>query len=721
MNHNQDLSPREQRADYYKKLTLRNTLINIILFISPFLLLFFIINLQMSNLLKTQIYNHLSETVDANTKTISIFLEDREMELKSLSHLDIEGLEEASKFIPVFNAFIEENRWYDFILIADLEGNIQFSVHYDIQGSIADREYFRVSKSGRFFSTGIFYSDLLDKPIMVLSQPLLDKRGAISGILAAALDLENFYNLLFDLRKAETSELFLIDAEGILLSPTKLGGRPLEDIAFSEGIINPHTGEEGVKTHFDYRGEKVLCSYKKLPGAPFYLVSEMYLEEALLPVKKVNRFIFFVFMPFFILLIIMSNYHSRRVTALLQKLTRDLESALGEARHKKEEADTYNLELNEKIKESAKLTADLRASEEYIRNLMDSISLGVLGLDCDGRISHVNKKFQDMFDKDDLKIGEDIFTALPILAEDPIQNAFEQAVLTQKPQRLEHSEIDRGKGKEYFNLSFFPIQIGDGPVTGFTLLIDNITGKKKLREQLAEYEKLSALSQLAMGAAHEINNPLLGISSFLELLRDETEVQKEKDELEFVLENVYRISETIRGLLNFARPTPPQFTKTNINNLIEETLSFLSHQPIFRKITMTKRLLPSLSHITADLNQIRQVLINMFINAAQSMPDGGTLTVDTQKVKFKDFILINITDTGIGIPKENLSQLFTPFFTTKRQKGTGLGLSISLSYIKNHNGSISVQSEEGSGTIFSITLPLRQRGRKDTSDEETIT
>lgn len=721
MNHHQVPWPRDHREAYYKKLTLRNTLINIILFVSPFLLLFFIINLQMSNLLKNQIYNHLSETVEANAKTIDIFLDDRETELKSLSHLDIENLEQASNFIPVFNALIEENRWYDFILIADLEGNIQFSIHYDVQGSIADREYFRISKSGRFFNTGIFFSDLLAKPVMVLSMPLLDRGGTIIGIMAAALDLDNFYDLLFDLRKAETSELFLVDGEGVLLSPTRLGGRPLEGKAYSEVNLNPHTGEEGVKTHYDYRGEKVLCAYKKLPETPFYLVSEMDLEEALLPVRKVNRFVLFVFIPFFLLLIIMSNYHSRRVTNLLQKLTRDLESALTDARRKREEADTLNLELHAKIKESVKLTADLRTSEEYIRNLMDSISLGVLGLDCDGKISHVNKEFQEMFGRDDLKKGEDIFAALPILAEEPIQTAFEQAVITQKPQRLEQSEIDRGKGKEYFNLSFFPIHVGDGPVTGFTFLIDNITEKKKLREQLAEYEKLSALSQLAMGAAHEINNPLLGISSFLEILRDESDDQKEKDELEFVLENVYRISETIRGLLNFARPTPPQFTKTNINTLIEETLSFLSHQPIFRKVTIAKRLLPSLSHITADLNQIRQVLINIFINAAQSMPNGGTLTVETQKIKFKDFILINITDTGSGIPPENLSQLFTPFFTTKKQKGTGLGLSISLSYIKNHNGTISVRSEVEKGTTFSIMLPLRQRGRKDTTDEEIIT
>ncbi|MBM3285452.1 MAG: hypothetical protein FJY81_06225, partial [Candidatus Aminicenantes bacterium] len=165
---------------------------------------------------------------------------------------------------------------------------------------------------------------------------------------------------------------------------------------------------------------------------------------------------------------------------------------------------------------------------------------------------------------------------------------------------------------------------------------------------------------------------------------------------------------------------PPQFTKININQLIEETLSFLSHQPIFRNVRMARNLAPSLPQVTADPNQIRQVLTNMFINAAQSMPGGGELRVETSKVKFKEFVQMDITDTGVGIPPENLKKIFDPFFTTKKSQGTGLGLSISLSYIKNHDGDIFVRSEVNKGTTFSILLPIRQKGRMMMKDEEII-
>jgi len=183
---------------------------------------------------------------------------------------------------------------------------------------------------------------------------------------------------------------------------------------------------------------------------------------------------------------------------------------------------------------------------------------------------------------------------------------------------------------------------------------------------------------------------------------------------------VYRISETIRGLLDFARPAPPQFTKVNINKLIEETISFISHQPIFRKVEVEKELSSSVPNITADHNQIRQVLINMFLNAAQSMPDRGKLKVKTTKVKFKELVQIDILDTGKGISNENIKKIFNPFFTTKKTEGTGLGLSISLSYLKNHKGYISVKSKLNEGTTFSIFMPIRQKGRKTERSEETI-
>lgn len=718
-NFQQKLSPIDKEK-YYKNLTLKNTVLNLIIFVIPFSLVFFIVNLQTTSLIKNQIYNRLSNTVEENAKTINIFLEDRKIDLKSYSKLNIESIDQTSKFSFILKSLVKENKWYDIVIVADLEGNIILSINREMEGNISGKEYFKSSIKGEYYNSGIFYSDTLKTPAMVLSYPLMNRSQQIVGILAAYLNLKNFYNLLFDLRIAKTSELFLVDSEGMLLSPTKLGGQPLVDEGFFKEEGNPHTGDEGIKTHLDYRGQKVLCAYKKLPQSNFYLVSEMDTKEAFFPIEKVNRIIFYVFTPFFLLLIIISNLHSRRITSLLQKLTTDIERALDDSRAKKKEVDTVNIKLEKKIKEGKQLTRELKLSEQYIRSLIDSISLGVIGLDCSGKITHYNKELKDLFNPEGLKEGLDIFSVLPWLKEEEIVAAFENTILRSKTHKIEEKNIEHSKGEGYFNLSFFPIEKGKGEIMGITLLIENITERKRLREQLAEYEKLSALGQLALGAAHEINNPLLGISSYLEILIEEARNKKEKKEIELVLENVYRISESIRGLLNFARPTPPQFTKVNINHLINEILSFLSHQPIFRKVKIEKILPQSLPQVTADLNQIRQVLINMFINAAQSIPDKGELRINTYKVKFKEFIQIEISDTGVGIHKDNLKKIFDPFFTTKKRKGTGLGLSISLSYIKNHNGYITVKSELNQGTTFSIHLPIRQKGRMIIKDDEVI-
>lgn len=670
---------------YYSKLTLRNTFLTLALFAIPFLILFFIVNYEISSLIKNQIHNHLSESVEENIKTINTFLTDRETDLESYAKLNIQDAVQSAQYSDFLNSLIKQKKWYDFLIIADLNGDIILSINNNIKENISDRDYFIESKKGNPYNSGIFYSDILKEPVMMLSNPLLNKEGKIIGVLAASIKLENFYDLLFDLRMGETSELFLVNKQGTLLSPTRLGGKPLYDKGHSGDLVNPHTGEQGVKTHYDYRGQKVLCAYKKLPGQDFYVVSEIDLEEALIPAKEVSRVIILIFLPFFFLIILLSGFYSRRTTSLLRRLTKDLKN-----------------------------------SEEYILNLIDSISLGVAGLDTSNKITHYNKEFTNLFHLTEVKTGDDIFSILHCLDKKEIKDAFQKAKNDFKPQHIHEEKVEIMGREEYLSASFFPIGAEKENVLGVTMLIENITERKRLRQQLAQYEKLSALSQLALGAAHEINNPLLGISSYLENLREELKDKESKNEIELVLENVYRISETIRGLLDFARPSPPQFTKVNINKLIEETIRFISHQPIFRKVGFKKNLSFSIPNITADHNQIRQVLINMFLNAAQAMPEGGELKVSTNKVKFKELVQIDIKDTGKGISDENIKRIFDPFFTTKKAKGTGLGLSISLSYIKSHKGYITVKSKLNKGTTFSLFLPIRQEGRKTERSEETI-
>lgn len=244
--------------------------------------------------------------------------------------------------------------------------------------------------------------------------------------------------------------------------------------------------------------------------------------------------------------------------------------------------------------------------------------------------------------------------------------------------------------------------------------------KVQFQAQLSDYEKYASLAQLALGAAHEINNPLLGVMSHLELeLKDATDAER-RIEIEACLEGGRRISSAVRGLLNYARPGPLLINHINLDKLVSESMHFLQHQPMFRTIALQKEIPADLPQISADANQLSQVLMNLLLNAAQAMPNGGSITVSAQKVKFEESIEIAVKDTGMGISADILPHVFEPFFTTKRGKGTGLGLSISQAYIRSHGGDIRVNSIPGEGTTVRFTLPIRQEGRVSIETGEVV-
>jgi signal transduction histidine kinase len=222
--------------------------------------------------------------------------------------------------------------------------------------------------------------------------------------------------------------------------------------------------------------------------------------------------------------------------------------------------------------------------------------------------------------------------------------------------------------------------------------------KVQFQSQLAEYEKYAALAQLALGAAHEINNPLLGILSHVELeLKDATDPEQ-RQEIEQCIAGAKRISSTLHGLVNYARPGPLVLSKISLHRLVTDTLAFIEHQPMLRGKQLTNDVPRDLPHIRADANQLSQVLMNLLLNAAEATPEGGRVTISASKLTYVDNIEIRVSDTGSGIPPDILAHVFDPFFTTKRGRGTGLGLSISQTYVRSHNGEIRVDSVLHHGT-----------------------
>jgi signal transduction histidine kinase len=243
--------------------------------------------------------------------------------------------------------------------------------------------------------------------------------------------------------------------------------------------------------------------------------------------------------------------------------------------------------------------------------------------------------------------------------------------------------------------------------------------KMQFQAQLSEYEKYASLAQLALGAAHEINNPLLGILSHLELELKNCQGSAERGEVEQCIAGAKRISSTLRGLLNYARPSPPLLSKINLGRLVIDTISFLEHQPILRGKVLENEVPADLPSVRVDANQLSQVLMNLLLNAAEATPAGGRITVSAAKLAYVESIEIRVSDTGCGIPAEVLPHVFEPFFTTKLGRGTGLGLSISYAYMRSHGGDMRVDSVVGRGTTVTLTLPLRTEEATDQEREDS--
>jgi len=228
------------------------------------------------------------------------------------------------------------------------------------------------------------------------------------------------------------------------------------------------------------------------------------------------------------------------------------------------------------------------------------------------------------------------------------------------------------------------------------------------QQELLQKEKLASMGQLAAGVAHEINNPLGTILLFSEAMcRELPEGDRHREDLKMIIGETTRCKTIVADLLNFARQQEVLTQETDVSALLEQAIEGVSHQPSFAQVQIVRQFAPDLPIIHADPAQLQQVFINLLNNAAEAMEGGGTITIAARPLDHQ-WVEIRVADTGCGIPEEHLGKLFTPFFTTKPLgKGTGLGLSIVYGIVKMHRGQITVQSQVGKGTTFTVTLPVR--------------
>lgn len=350
---------------------------------------------------------------------------------------------------------------------------------------------------------------------------------------------------------------------------------------------------------------------------------------------------------------------------------------------------------------------DYEKLEALNRQIISNITSGIMTLDEQGRITSFNREavnvtgysLKDVYYRD----VEEIF---PGMLGAGIRASQSGARVEERYQKSTGEEIYLG----------FTISPGQGGEAARIVIFQDLTRLKAMEEELRRDEKMKALGELSVGIAHEIRNPLASISGSIQMLREEVSLAGDSRKLmDIILRETERLNQLITDYLLFARPARELKDTIELGSLIGETLDVFRNSPAASSVKIESRIEEEM-RILGDARQLGQVFWNLFVNAAQAMDGQGTLTVNTEYCvdgktrgcQSGECAVINVSDTGKGIPPDDLKRIFDPFFSTK-DDGTGLGLAIVHRIIESHNGRIEVRSALGSGTSFKIILPVEGR------------
>ncbi|HVF89581.1 MAG TPA: ATP-binding protein [Blastocatellia bacterium] len=360
----------------------------------------------------------------------------------------------------------------------------------------------------------------------------------------------------------------------------------------------------------------------------------------------------------------------------------------------------YRSEM-EKAEELARL-------KEFSENIIESVNVGILVVDFDGRITTWNSALEEIFgiarERALRRSIREIFDQDLI---GTMQNVIGQDAWALRDARhiYKYNAAAEDGRPLTLNISLAPFEAARGVVTGTLVVVENVTERAQLEQQLLQREKLSSIGLLAAGVAHEVNTPLAGISSYAQMLLQQIPDADPKHKLlEKIHVQTLRASGIVNNLLNFSRTGDSQFREFELNRVLEDTLQLLEPQLRNTEIEIVKNFTEELPAAYGSASKLQQVFMNLILNARDAMSGGGRLTLQTRLVETS--LVVDFRDTGQGIEPENIARIYDPFFTTKEVgQGTGLGLALSYGIIQEHGGRIFVESRPGEGAHFTIKLP----------------
>jgi two-component system, NtrC family, sensor kinase len=367
-------------------------------------------------------------------------------------------------------------------------------------------------------------------------------------------------------------------------------------------------------------------------------------------------------------------------------------------------------------REKAELLAHLK---QFSESIIESVNVGILVIDSSGRITTWNSALEEMLGiaREEALGGE----ALRIFNEEMIETIRAVTgtsgwVVGDVRHIYKFRTLRRDDRQIIINLSLAPFEDTAHTLAGTLVVVEDVTDRVKLEDQLQQSDKLSSIGLLAAGVAHEVNTPLAGISSYTQMVIGQmTDDDPKRRVLQKVLAQTERASGIVNNLLNFSRTSGADFAPVDLNRVLDDTLQLLELQLHNCNVTIARRFAEGLPEAFGNAGKLQQVFMNLILNARDAMPDGGRLEIETESSEH--MLLVHVRDTGIGIAADNIAKIYDPFFTTKSVgQGTGLGLAVSYGIVQEHGGRIAVESDPGQGTTFTIKIPSRYRRLQAASD-----
>lgn len=621
------------------------------------------------------------------------------------------------------------------ILILNLKGRVVFSANEAYLGRDESQKDYYLAIS-RYFKDEMILKRLRDEPRAIVStsdfyisddtkEPCL----AVSNIVTARATglplgvlVNRYHGSMLDsfLEKeseglGKTGKAYMANKDGYLLTS-------LKNRIDTKPVIQAKTlRQETLGIYPDHRGISVLGASAIIKDTGWVVIAEKDATEAFSPLDKLTAFIISFGLLCLVGAVFLSLFISQKISRPLHKISQiagavaqgDFEGNVEYA--SRDEIGYLVSHFNQMIQDLKKQRTQLLLDKAYIHSIISDMLDSLIVIDPKGIIKTANKAtldllgyqeeeligrpIADIFKEGQAPFGNEGFTKL---IENGALRNYETAYKTKSTEEIPVAFSGSVMYKETDKIR--------EPV-GIIGVAHDLREIKKLHRELLQCDKLASLGTLTAGVAHEIKNPLAIIVQGLAYLKSCLPMGDvlSQDAIVRMEKAGFRAAKIVKDLLSFARQNPPVLQELDITSVIEETLSFVEHQISLKGIKIIRQFGQKLPLIRVDGDQMKQVFLNILLNAVDAMPAGGTMTIKAEEIKagFQDsYLQMRFADTGCGIPAKDLPKVFDPFFSTKqKQGGAGLGLSVTKGIVEEHGGNIGIESEAGKGTTVIINLP----------------